>query len=81
MLNDNNTGLMRCKTVEVGTLDSITQIPFSHNRCRHLMLAQGHNVSVSTGLPLVPLHATDNVYGERTKKKRSVSCDSRKQSG
>jgi len=25
MLNDNNTGLMRCKTVKVATLDSITQ--------------------------------------------------------
>ena len=28
MLNDNNTWLMRYETVEVGTLDSITQIVF-----------------------------------------------------
>jgi len=31
----------------VATLDSITQLDFSHNRCPHVLLDQGHNVSVS----------------------------------
>lgn len=43
----NNIGLMWYKTVKVVTMDSITQIALSHTRCPHLMLAQGHNVSVS----------------------------------
>jgi hypothetical protein len=33
----------------------------SHTRYLHLMLAQGHSVSVYDSL--VPLHAVDNVFG------------------
>jgi hypothetical protein len=46
MLDINNIGLMQYKTVKVATLDSITQIVFSHTRCPHLMLTEGHNISV-----------------------------------
>lgn len=47
MLNGNNTGMVQYKTVKVATLDSIIQIVFSHTRCPHLMLAQGHKVSLA----------------------------------
>ena len=47
MFNGNNTGIVQCKTVKVATLDFFAQIVFSHSSCHHLMLAQGHKVSLS----------------------------------
>jgi len=47
MLNANNIGLVRYKTEKLATMDSITQIFFSHIIYPHLMLARGHNVLAS----------------------------------
>jgi len=48
----------------VATLDFITEIVFSHTRCPHLTIAQGHKVSVSDcRWPL--LYIIDNVHGQR----------------
>jgi hypothetical protein len=47
MPNAYNTGLVGYKTEKLATMDFITQIVFSHIRCLHLMLAQGHNVLAS----------------------------------
>ena len=65
MFNISKMWLMRYTTAKVATLDSITHIVFSHTRCPHLMLTQGHYVSVSALLLLAPLHAVNNVYGQR----------------
>jgi hypothetical protein len=42
-----STGLVWYKTVKVTTLDSVSQIVFSHTRCPHLIAVQGHTVLVS----------------------------------
>jgi hypothetical protein len=39
---------VRYKTLKVASLDSFTQIVFSHTRCPHLMLAQGHKGFLKT---------------------------------
>jgi hypothetical protein len=64
MLNVSNIGLMRYKAGKMATLDSITHIGFFFSQARypHLMLTQGHNVSV--WLSLASLLAVGNVYGQ-----------------
>ena len=62
MLNANNIGLVRYKTVKVATLDSINQMFFfSFTRCPKRL---------SVNLSLALLHAVDNVYEQ----KKSVMC-------
>jgi hypothetical protein len=38
---------------------------FSHTWCVHLIVTQGHDISVSVWSSLAPLHAVDNVYRKR----------------
>jgi hypothetical protein len=47
MLNVSNIKFVQYKTVKVVTQNYITEILFSHARCRRPMLAQGHAISVS----------------------------------
>lgn len=50
MSNVNNIALLQYKTLNVATLDSITQTVFPHTWRPHLMLVLSHKVSVSVCL-------------------------------
>lgn len=65
-------GLVRYKTAEMATLDSITQLDFSHTRCPHLPFDQGHNISVFVCLSLAPWQAHLITLG--TQNERNVCC-------
>jgi len=77
MLNVNNIALVRYKTVNVATLDSIPQIVFSHTNCPRLTLAQSRKVSVSG----CRCGRCTQWIMFMCKDKAKVSCGSRKQNG
>ena len=62
MLNVSNKGSVRSTELEVATLNSVIQIVFFFTHQVSPLNAQGHNVSESV---VAPLHAADNVYGQR----------------
>ena len=54
-------GLVRYKTVKVATLNSITQLFHTAG----VPIQRPFKVTASLCLSLAPLHAVDNVYGQR----------------